>query len=193
MGIIGRILRQTRVSYNAPVILTFTVMASAVFALFSITGTSFYHLFSAPTEFRLFSPITYFRFVSHILGHQSMQHLSGNFMIILLIGPLVEEKYSSFSLLLMIVITALATGILNIILFSTSLMGASGIVFMLIILSSLTNFRRREIPLTFLLVITIFLGNEVISSFNSDNISQFAHILGGICGAGFGLFFVNKR
>lgn len=182
-----------RISYNAPVILTFALMSSAVLILFTATGTTFYHLFTAPTEFRLFSPLTYFRFVSHIFGHQNLEHLVGNFMIILLIGPLVEEKYSSLLLLLMIAITALVTGVLNITLFSTSLMGASGIVFMLIILSSLTNFRRREIPLTFLLVIVIFLGNEIVNSFRSDNISQFAHILGGVCGAGFGLFFANKR
>lgn len=193
MRVIRRILRAMKISYNAPVTLTFALMSSAVLVLFTITGTSFYHLFSAPTEFRFFSPITYFRFVSHISGHINLQHLSSNFMIILLIGPLVEEKYSSPILFVMLMITAIVTGVLNIMLFSTSLMGASGIVFMLIVLGSLTNFRRREIPLTFLLVIAIFLGDEVLNSFRNDNISQLAHILGGVCGAGFGLFFVNKR
>ncbi|MDP3696778.1 MAG: rhomboid family intramembrane serine protease [Candidatus Taylorbacteria bacterium] len=182
-----------RIRYNAPVTLTFALMASAVLILFSTTGTTFYHLFSAPTEFRLFSPFTYFTFASHVLGHKDLQHLSANFMLILLIGPLVEEKYSSLLLFVMIMITALVTGVLNIMLFSTSLMGASGIVFMLIVLGSLTNFRRREIPLTFLLVTAIFLGTEIMVSLRNDNISQFAHILGGVCGAGFGLFFANKR
>lgn len=186
-------MRTLRIRYNAPVTLTFALMASAVLILFSTTGTTFYHLFSAPTEFRLFSPFTYFTFASHVLGHKDLQHLSANFMLILLIGPLVEEKYSSLLLFVMIMITALVTGVLNIMLFSTSLMGASGIVFMLIVLGSLTNFRRREIPLTFLLVTAIFLGTEIMVSLRNDNISQFAHILGGVCGAGFGLFFANKR
>ncbi len=193
MRIIGRILRVLRIRYNSPVILTFAFMSSAVLLLFDITGTTFYHFFSAPTEFRFFSPLTYFRFLSHILGHKDLTHLSNNFMMILLIGPLIEEKYSPRILFVMISITALVTGVLNIVLFSTSLMGASGIVFMLIVLSSLTNTKRREIPLTFLLVITIFLGTQAIESMRNDNISQFAHILGGLCGASFGLFFANKR
>jgi membrane associated rhomboid family serine protease len=76
----------------------------------------------------------------------------GNFSFILLIGPIVEEKYQSGPMLLMILITALITGVLNIVFFSTGLMGASGIVFMLILLSSFTNFRAGEIPLTFILI-----------------------------------------
>ena len=112
-------------------------------------------------------------------------------MIILLIGPLVEEKYSSPMLLAMIMITAITTGIFNMVLFSTSIMGASGIVFMLIVLASLTNFERGEIPMTFLLVVAIFLGNEVLNSLRNDNISQFAHVFGGVCGAAFGLLFVR--
>ncbi len=180
------------VRYNSPIILTFALISTAVLAIFMATGTTFYHLFTAPTDFRIFSPFTYFCLVSHIFGHKDWNHLLSNFMIILLIGPLVEEKYSSIVLLLMILITAMVTGILNIILFSTSLMGASGIAFMLIILGSLTNIRRKEVPLTFLLVIAIFIGGEVLNSLQADNISQFAHVLGGVCGAGFGLTFAKK-
>ncbi|OGM96096.1 MAG: rhomboid family intramembrane serine protease [Candidatus Yanofskybacteria bacterium RIFCSPHIGHO2_02_FULL_38_22b] len=180
------------IRFNSPVILTFALISAGVLVLFTFTGTTFYHLFSAPTEISLFSPFMYFSFVSHVFGHQNWNHLLSNFMIILLVGPLVEEKYSSGTLFLIILITALITGILNIVLFSTSLMGASGIAFMLIILASLTNFSRREIPLTFLLVAGIFLGNEVINSIEKDNISQFAHIVGGICGSSFGLLFAQK-
>lgn len=181
------------ITYNSPIILTFALIASGVLALFTFTGTSFQHFFSAPTDFNPFSPLMYFRFVSHIAGHADFQHLLGNFMIILLIGPLIEEKYSSLALSGMILVTAVVTGIMNITLFSTSLMGASGIVFMLIVLSSMTNFKNRELPLTFVLVAAIFIGGEVISSIQKDNISQFAHIVGGICGAVMGLLFARER
>lgn len=180
------------IRYNSPVVLTFALISAAVLGLFTATGTSFHHLFSAPTDFSLFSPIMYFRFLSHITGHKDLAHLMSNFMIILLIGPLLEEKYSSSMLFVMILITAMVTGILNIVLFSTSLMGASGIAFMFIVLGSLTNFSRREVPLTFLLILTIFLGGEVLASMQNDNISQFAHILGGVCGASFGLIFAKR-
>lgn len=182
-----------KITFNSPVILALMFLSAAVLMLFSATGTTFYHFFSTPTEFKIFSPFTYFCSVSHILGHKNWQHLLGNFLIILLVGPLVEEKYSSSKLLVMVVITALATGILNVFLFSTTLMGASGIAFMLIVLSSLTNFKAKEMPLTFLLVVSIFLGNEVLNSFRNNNISEFGHILGGMSGAGFGFFFSEKK
>jgi membrane associated rhomboid family serine protease len=98
----------------------------------------------------------------------------------------VEEKYGSKRLLIMILLTALVTGILNILFFNTGLLGASGIVFMLILLSSFTNVRNGEIPITFILVAFLFLGKEVLESIQNDNISQFAHIIGGICGSIFG-------
>jgi membrane associated rhomboid family serine protease len=70
-------------------------------------------------------------------------------------------------------------------------MGASGIVFMFIILSSLTNFRSGDIPLTFILVILLFLTREILEAFGNDNISQFAHVLGGITGSVFGFRYAK--
>jgi membrane associated rhomboid family serine protease len=86
----------------------------------------------------------------------------------------------------MMLITALVTGLLNALLFPTGLLGASGIVFMMILLVSFTNIERGDIPLTFLLVLAIYLSSQIISSFNRNTISEFAHIAGGVCGSLFG-------
>jgi membrane associated rhomboid family serine protease len=67
-------------------------------------------------------------------------------------------------------------------------LGASGIVFMMILLASFTNFRKGEIPLTFILVLIFYVGNEVMSAFRNDGVARFAHILGGFCGSIFGFF-----
>jgi GlpG protein len=64
---------------------------------------------------------------------------------------------------------------------------------MLIILSSITNIRQGEIPLTFILITVLFLGQEVVNIARADNISQTAHIIGGICGGFFGLQFAKAR
>ncbi|MCJ8346734.1 rhomboid family intramembrane serine protease, partial [bacterium] len=138
-------------------------------------------------------PWDYFRMVSNIFGHANWGHLAGNFSLILLIGPLLEEKYGSWSLLQMIFATAIFTSILNIAFLDTGAYGASGIVFMLILLSSMANFKEGEIPLTFLLVAVLYVGEEVLNSFKADNISQFGHILGGFCGACFGFFLKKDR
>ena len=86
----------------------------------------------------------------------------------------------------MMMITALATGALNVLVFPTGLFGASGIVFMLILLISITNIRAGEIPLTFIVVVLLFLVKEIVGAFQENDISEFAHIVGGICGAAFG-------
>jgi hypothetical protein len=106
---------------------------------------------------------------------------------------MLEENYGSDELLIMIVITALVTGVLNVLLFNSALLGASGVVFMMILLSSFTNFSKGEIPLTFILVLILYMGVQLFSSISSDNISQFAHIIGGLCGSFFGFLRQGKR
>jgi membrane associated rhomboid family serine protease len=131
---------------------------------------------------------------THVLGHKNWQHLVSNFTAILLIGPILEEIYGTYSLLIMIAITALVTGALNAVFFSSSLLGASGVLFMMILLASFTNFNRGEIPLTFILVLVLYLGKEFFGSLArepDENISHFAHIVGGFIGSLFGFLRVR--
>jgi len=67
------------------------------------------------------------------------------------------------------------------------------VVFMMILLASFTNFSHGEIPLTFILVLTLYIGDQIIKSFGSGNISHFAHIAGGFCGSLFGFFISPKQ
>ncbi|MDO8598760.1 MAG: rhomboid family intramembrane serine protease [bacterium] len=175
-----------RLTYNAPVVLTFVLAAAAIMvADVALGGTLTATLFSSPPVLSL-SPLTIVRYGAHALGHAGWDHLIGNAMLLLLLGPIVEEKYGSGRLLLMIVITAFATGIGNALFFSAGVLGASGIVFMLIALASLTNIRAGEIPLTFVAVVLAYGGQEILHALRDDQISQFAHLFGGTCGATFG-------
>jgi len=178
-----------KITYNAPVVLTFTFLSIGVMLLSALTGGWFAKNFCAtfPNQSWL-NPLTYLRLFTHILGHADWAHLVSNFSFILLLGGLLEEKYGSQTLLIQMLITAFVTAVLNNLFFSTGLMGASGIVFMMILLSSFVNFKQGEIPLTFILVVLLYVGREIISSFERNNVSEFAHILGGICGAVFGFF-----
>lgn len=174
------------IRFNSPVILTFALISSVIFFLDLITGGGIIKFFVLQDKVLWTNPISIATLITHTLGHANIEHLLGNLTFILLLGPIVEEKYGSNQMLIMILITALLTGILNVLFFSTGLLGASGIVFMLIILASFTNTRGGEIPLTFILVVLLFLGKEIIQSFRADQISQFAHIIGGVCGSFFG-------
>lgn len=183
--------RRWRITFNAPVVLAFSALCVCATAAGQATGGAITQAFFMTYRSPLTDPMTYLRFFTHVLGHGSWDHLVGNLAYILLLGPLLEEKYGSRKLLAVIAITAVITAILNYILFpNIALCGASGVVFAFILLSSLTSFRTGEIPLTFILVAVIYLGQQVIQGvFATDNISNLSHFAGGIIGgiAGFKL------
>lgn len=142
----------------------------------------------------LSNPLTYVRLFTHVLGHSGFDHLLGNAMYLLLLGPMLEEKYGSKTVTTVFVGTALVTGIIHCILWGDyALCGASGIVFACILLSSFTAFREGEIPASFILVAILYIGNEVIQGVMvADNISNLSHILGGVVGGITG-YFLNRK
>jgi membrane associated rhomboid family serine protease len=181
-----------RLAYNSPVVLTIALAAIALHLVDAATpGTLTTSWFSLPGRFHWQQIGDWFRMVSYPIGHADWAHLVGNLTLWLVLGPLIEEKYGTATLLEMVLITTVVTAVLNMTFFHTGLLGMSGLVFMLIILSSVTNFKAGQIPLTFLLVAGLFLGKEIVEAFQADRISQFAHILGGICGSLFG--FAGKK
>lgn len=176
-----------RLSYNAPVVLSLTLVAFAAAGAdaFLLPGLARSY-FAVYPGFDFADPLCYARLLTHALGHKNWNHIIANFSVILLIGPILEEKYGSKPLLAMMAITALATGLLNAAFSTHGLMGASGLVFMMILLGSFANHKPGEIPLTFILAVAMFLGKEVADLFGKDDISQFAHLFGGVCGGLFG-------
>ena len=183
-----------KIRYNAPVVLNFTLISVVVLALNPLFGGQLIPTwFMVPGQgyFNAGSIASYIRLFSHIAGHANWEHLLGNFAIILLVGPILEEKYGSFSLMIMILVTALVTGLLNTLLFQNALLGASGVAFMMILLAPFTNTRPGDIPLTFILIIALYIVKEVFQSFQSNNIAEFAHIAGGFCGSIFG--FIKQK
>lgn len=182
-----------KIKYNSPVILTFALICSAIFGLDKFAIPGLMNLFIVGNSVNVSSPSSLFSLVSHIFGHGSLDHLLGNMTFILLLGPMVEEKYGGKLTAFMILATGLITGLLNVFFFDSGLLGASGIVFMLILLVSFTNVKRGEIPLTFILVALLFVGKEVVQSMKADHVSQFAHIIGGACGSIFGFFGKKSR
>jgi membrane associated rhomboid family serine protease len=176
-----------RITYNAPVTLTFAITSSLVLVADQLTGSQLTaRFFSVAGTMDTRNIVDYLRLFTHILGHADWGHLLSNFAFILLLGPILEEKYGSMLLLLMILVTALVTGLLNVLFFKTGLLGASGVVFMMILLVSITNLKKGQIPLTFILVVVLYLAREVVTAFQQDSVSQFAHIVGGLCGSLFG-------
>lgn len=173
-----------RITYNSPVILTFSFLSVGALLMNYITrgvsNTLLFSVYGAP----LTDPFTWVRFFGHVLGHASWEHYIGNISLLLVIGPMLEEKYGSRALLWGIALTALVSGVVQFVLFpDVRLLGASGIVYMMIILSSLGSFKKDTVPLTLILVAVFYIGGQIVEGLLvKDNISQLTHIVGGICG-----------
>jgi membrane associated rhomboid family serine protease len=183
-----------KLQYNSPVVLTFAFISLAVLCLGKLSnGTTDRLLFSVYRS-PLTDPLTYLRLFLHVLGHSSYMHYINNMLLLLVVGPPLEEKYGPKALLWSILAAAAASGAAQWAFFpGTAALGASGVVFMMIVLSSFAGMTADRIPLTLLFVILFYLGKEVLDGlFTSDNISQLSHIIGGVCGAVIG-FLLSRR
>ena len=181
-------MKKIVIRFNAPVILTFALLSLLALLLGNWTNGAATHQYFSVYRSSLSDPLTYVRFIGHVLGHADYEHYMGNMLLLLLVGPGLEEKYGSGTMVWMILVTALVTGLVHFVFFpGSALLGASGVVFMLIVLSSFTAMRRGEIPVTLILVVIFYLGGEIMDGlFKKDNISQITHIVGGLCGLIFG-------
>ena len=147
-------------------------------------------------------------------AHSSTGHLTGNISIILLLAPMVEGRLGSRAFVGLLVFTSVVGGLANAILSSRGIIGASGIVFMLIMLTPLalsapaaprppaspnggveTVFsslvrpatKANHLPVTFVLLFALYVGKELTLMFSDDGVSHLGHLVGGLCGAGVGL------
>lgn len=184
--------QRIRLSFNAPAVLIFSAICLAAMLLDYLTKQKTTDMFFSVYRSSLLSPLTYVRFIGHVFGHADWSHLMGNMMYILILGPLLEEKYGTSNTVFLMIATALITGLINFFLFPTvQLLGASGIVFAMILLASITSFKARSIPITFVLVAVLYIGQQVYQAIMvQGNISYMAHIVGGTVGAGLG-FLMN--
>ena len=187
--------RKVKISFNSPVVLWFSIISLAALIIGAITqGASTRLLFSVYRS-SLENPLTYVRFIGHVFGHANWSHFIGNIMLLLVVGPMLEEKYGSSNILFVILATALVTGIVNFIFFPhVQLLGASGVVFAFILLSSFTSIREGTIPITFILVALIYIGGEIYDGvFVKDNVANLTHIIGGGVGSGLGYVMTKNK
>ena len=187
-------MRKLKITYNAPVVLTFSLLCLGATVLGIASHGRITQILFMTYHSSLLNPLTWLRFFTHVLGHANFSHFLGNVSYLLLLGPMLEEKYGPRCLIWAILVTALVTGAVNYVLFpQVALCGASGVVFAFILLASFTSFREGTVPLTFVLVALIYIGQEVAEGILlEDNVSNLSHILGGLIGGALG-FVLNRK
>lgn len=183
-----------KIELNAPLTISFAIISLIFLGLGRLTNGETTYWFCSTYRTGRISFLGIVRMFTYVLGHSNGSHYLNNMVLFILLGPMMEEKYGSMRLLVMMLITAFVGAVAHSIFVPNSvLLGASGIVFMLILLASFANVREGRIPVTFILVMIYYVGNEIEAGlFANDNVSQLTHILGGLCGAIFG-YFLNRN
>lgn len=179
--------------YNSIVIISYLLISLGAWLLNIITrGLSNKLLFTSYRSSPL-NPLTYLRMFTHSIGHKDLDHLISNFLYILLVGPMIEEKYGSINLLVMLLITSLVIALFNIIFNDYIITGASGNVYMLIVLSSFSNISEGKIPITVILICIFYVISEIKKSLLEGNkkIYHDGHLIGALCGLIFGFLFLK--
>ena len=91
-----------KLHYNSPVILTYALLSLLALLLNIITGGWSNREIFTVYRTSFLDPMQYVRLITHVIGHSGYGHFLRNFTIILLVGPMLEEKYGSKQLLKMI-------------------------------------------------------------------------------------------
>lgn len=173
----------------------FALICTAVMVLDIVTDERSTWLLFSVYPSSLYDPYTYIRLIGHVFGHAGWDHLINNMMYVLMLGPMLEEKYGSKNIMTVILVTAIATGAINMLFSDNALLGASGVAFAFILLASFAATKENEIPLTFILVAALYIGQQIFEGVTSaDDVSQVTHIIGGAVGSvmGFSLSRRNK-
>ena len=91
----GRRLGEGRinVSFNSPVVPGFPMICLMVFALGIVTGGGSTTLLFCVYRSSPADPLTYVRLI--VFGHAGRDHFLGNITMLLVVGPMLEEKYES--------------------------------------------------------------------------------------------------
>lgn len=179
--------RLPKITFNSPVTLSFVIACVAVQAVSTLTGGAFTAAFFSAGAFWPGDPPSYLCLVTYIFGHAGWEHLFANMGYILILGPLLEEKYGSGRLMCIMLASALAGSLANLVLLHAGVVGASGVVFTFMLLSSFAGLHDGEVPLTFILVAVFYLTQQLYGAlFVGGNISYLGHIAGGVVGAAVG-------
>ena len=188
---------KVRITYNAPVTLTFALISALILLIdnLCLNNNLIPAIFTVPgnPNFHFNQPLDYLRLILHVFGHSDWNHLISNMSFILLLGPMLEERYGSGILCLMMFTTSLVTGVLNACFSSLPMVGSSDIAFMMILLASFTSLSKNEIPLSFILILVLYIGREIVTHQQKDNIAIIAHIAGGLCGSLFAFLATPRQ
>lgn len=175
-----------RLTVEAPVMILFCFVCVVVHVLQQTVWSNLNRFLAVQDRVDFTNAMQIPSLFTHVIAHDgSLNHIKGNLVHLLLVGPSAEHVYGSPTMLLMIVLVAFTSALAHIALGNANShqLGASGVVFAVILLNSLVAAAAGTIPLSFLLTAGIYCWDELYLFFSgTDQVSHHAHLTGAIVG-----------
>jgi membrane associated rhomboid family serine protease len=166
-----------------------------VFALIALSLAGFVadHVLKLPAMQNLYLPLDggqWFQYGTAMFCHGDWEHLSGNLFFLFLFGRLVEERIGSLGVMLAFLGCGLGANVISAwMLHEGTLIGASGAVFGLFIVSVLLRLKFEWRRLLEVLILGQFVIAQVMEETErlgvQDGVSHLTHVGGAITGAVF--------
>jgi membrane associated rhomboid family serine protease len=186
-----------RLTVETPVVILFCLLCVMVHILQATVWSGLNTFLAVRDTFDITSPMQLPRLFTHVIAHDgTLQHIRGNLTHILLVGPSAEHVYGSRCILLVIVLVALFSSLVHIVVGSshTHQLGASGVVFSVILLNSLVAAASGTIPISFVLTAGLWCFDELYKFlFGHDGISHHAHLTGAVVGTVVAYYSVGAK
>lgn len=177
-------MKNLKISFNAPATLFFVLICCAVTLFGTMLGEGFLTYYFMSYRGSITNPMTYVRLLTHVFGNKGWELCLNNMILLLLIGPILEDHHGSKAIIACIFSTALSVGLINLIFFPGITGGSRCIVIAFILFVSFTGFAGGEIPLSFIMIAVIIVGREVLLGFTmAEHMANLSQMIGGLIGA----------
>lgn len=133
--------------------------------------------------FNVASVKSYVQMIFYIFVPTSVNILFTDLILILLLGPTLEDRYGITVIGVMIFICALFSGVLNACFCKNSLTGPSCIVYMMIFLNIFFSLIKKKIPLSFVVIFVLLIVKDVLVPSENGIVGIIVNICGGLCGS----------
>jgi GlpG protein len=141
-------------------------------------------------------PFFYSGIFGHIFVHSGLAHWANNMALILLLAPALESRYGSLKFVGTMGALTFLVGIsesLLLIFTQKTVIGASDLVFALILMTTFAQSRKGEIPIASILVAILWGVHELGGLLTKDSIANSAHLVGAAWGFVWGLWLLPKE
>lgn len=184
-------MKKIKVAVDAPVTIGFVLICFFIFVIDSFFAKGFLsaNVFNSPTNakgafpFIVSEPLMYAKLILYVFSTNSIQLLVLNMLLIVLLGPEMEQKYGSVIIGIMILISALFSGVLNVCFCSQPIQGCLSVIFMLAFLNVFYAIVQNKLTVSSIIVFVLVFVYEFFQKSDNGVIGILISICGGLCGS----------